>query len=451
MAAEPVTVGWVPRLPYAFEEVSAHHRSLTGLDVEVLREAAVGADLDLRFERFADDHQLVDALRRDAVDLGVGFDTAPKALHGMQLHEERDALWLRHGAALASDTDRICVVEGEDLIDPTLSGWVADPAHRDRILREATEADCVADLAAGRVDGIIGDHLAIALASYRQGVGDQMAVVGEEVTQPALLLWSERARSQGTDTRLESALQRLRDDGTYDHLVRAAIYPIIASVTVDSSWYWWIDILGTVAFILSGLVIARKEQYSIAGAFVLGTLPAVGGGIVRDLLCGRDPVGFLRSPVYALLIIGLIALGWFLFRVVGVGRERGSIVGGRATVVIDVFDTIGLGSFTVTGVAVAIAEGLEPLWLWGPLFAGLSSCGGGIIRDMIRSQKPASLTTSFYPEIAIFWGFLFSMWLSLHGLDLTPETFGLGVIVTMVGASATRAWVVHKGIDSPLF
>ena len=54
--------------------------------------------------------------------------------------------------------------------------------------------------------------------------------------------------------------------------------------------------MGTAAFALSGVVLAYGGQYTLFGALVLAALPAVGGGIVRDLLLQRDPLGVVRSP-----------------------------------------------------------------------------------------------------------------------------------------------------------
>ena len=45
------------------------------------------------------------------------------------------------------------------------------------------------------------------------------------------------------------------------------------------------------------------------GALVLAALPAVGGGIVRDLVLQRDPVRVVRSPEALLTVFGTVLAG----------------------------------------------------------------------------------------------------------------------------------------------
>ena len=67
--------------------------------------------------------------------------------------------------------------------------------------------------------------------------------------------------------------------------------------------------MGTVAFALSGVVLVYGGQYTLFGALVLAALPAVGGGIVRDLLLQRDPLGVVRSPEALLSVFGTVLAG----------------------------------------------------------------------------------------------------------------------------------------------
>ncbi|WP_448189576.1 trimeric intracellular cation channel family protein [Azospirillum sp. sgz301742] len=67
---------------------------------------------------------------------------------------------------------------------------------------------------------------------------------------------------------------------------------------VNTPWFLTIDLMGTVAFALSGITIARSERYSIFGALMLAWLPALGGGLIMDLIAGRNPPGILAQPSY---------------------------------------------------------------------------------------------------------------------------------------------------------
>ena len=47
-----------------------------------------------------------------------------------------------------------------------------------------------------------------------------------------------------------------------------------------------LELIGTVAFAVSGAIVGIKKQMDLFGVIVLGICTAVGGGIVRDLILG---------------------------------------------------------------------------------------------------------------------------------------------------------------------
>ena len=118
----------------------------------------------------------------------------------------------------------------------------------------------------------------------------------------------------------------------------------------------------------------------------------------------------------------------------------------------EVFDAIGLASFTVTGVAIASKYGAEPLWVWGPLLAAITAAGGGILRDVFRADasNPA-LKTSFYAEIAVCWGLLLSVFVYFWAMDMDTNTVRTAVVATVIGAFVSRMGIVTSRIRSPRF
>ncbi|WP_412027209.1 trimeric intracellular cation channel family protein [Deinococcus yunweiensis] len=136
-----------------------------------------------------------------------------------------------------------------------------------------------------------------------------------------------------------------------------------------------LDLLGILAFALSGALLGVRKRFDLFGVLVLGCVTAVGGGAIRDTLTGQTPPLFLRDETYlwaALLGAALaFAFGERLARF-----ER----------TLSVFDTVGLALFAASGAVGAINFGLGPL---GVVFAGmLSGVGGGIIRDLIANEVP---------------------------------------------------------------
>lgn len=118
-----------------------------------------------------------------------------------------------------------------------------------------------------------------------------------------------------------------------------------------------------------------------------------------------------------------------------------------------IFDAIGLGSYTVVGVLVAFHVGTAPFLLWGPIFGVLSSCGGGILRDMLRAQANITqLKSEIYPEISLVWGGIYSLlisWIDVGG-HLPPVPVTLSGIAVMIGIFATRMIFVQTRLRPPL-
>ncbi len=50
-----------------------------------------------------------------------------------------------------------------------------------------------------------------------------------------------------------------------------------------------LEILGTIAFAVSGTFVAIKAKFDVFGVLVIGCITAVGGGIMRDILIGETP------------------------------------------------------------------------------------------------------------------------------------------------------------------
>jgi polar amino acid transport system substrate-binding protein len=227
--------------------------------------------------------------------------------------------------------------------------------------------------------------------------------------------------------------------------------------TVDRPWFLIIDILGTIAFAISGLVVAYRVRASILGALVFASLPAIGGGIIRDIIVDRRPIGVLTTPIYILTIIGTVFVGYLLLKAVS-AYERKIVrlnpqVDARGVIhLLEFFDAIGLACFTVIGVVVSLTARCEPLWLWAPILAFITSTGGGILRDLVSSSKSiSSLMGELYGEIALFWGLMVALFMIWKEEDIQPNQIFYAVIAVIIGALITRLIAYYYKLRSPIF
>jgi uncharacterized membrane protein YeiH len=155
-----------------------------------------------------------------------------------------------------------------------------------------------------------------------------------------------------------------------------------------------LDIIGTIAFAMSGALTAMSKKLDLFGVFIIAFVTAVGGGTLRDVMIGRTPVGWMLNLEY----VYVIALAFFLsllFRK-KFDRLRTSLL---------LFDTIGLGVFTLIGLEKGIKIGLHPIVCIA--LGTMTACFGGVIRDILCTEIPVIFRKEIYATICILGGIVF--------------------------------------------
>ncbi|WP_264551763.1 trimeric intracellular cation channel family protein [Flavobacterium sp. N2038] len=155
-----------------------------------------------------------------------------------------------------------------------------------------------------------------------------------------------------------------------------------------------LDIIGTMAFAMSGALTAMHKKLDPFGVFIIAFVTAVGGGTLRDVLIGRTPVVWMQDLKYVYVII----LGFFLtilFRK-RLDKLRTSLF---------LFDTIGLGVFTLIGLEKGIITGLHPVICIA--LGTMTACFGGVLRDILCNEIPTIFRREIYATICIFGGIVF--------------------------------------------
>ena len=152
-----------------------------------------------------------------------------------------------------------------------------------------------------------------------------------------------------------------------------------------------LELIGTVAFAVSGAIVGIKKQMDLLGVIVLGVCTAVGGGIVRDLILGITPPATFQDPVYTLTAAAVSVLMFLPHVRARVGRHEP--VFDRLLLVMD---AVGLGVFTVVGVQCAYRQ-TEHYTLFLTVFVGLiTGVGGGVLRDVFSGERPYIFVRHFY-------------------------------------------------------
>ena len=206
---------------------------------------------------------------------------------------------------------------------------------------------------------------------------------------------------------------------------------------------------------LTGVLLAHRERYDLVGAFALAGCPAVGGGIIRDLVAGRSPLGVVLDPIN-LVAVALLVLAAAIFFRVAPERTRKQVeeLNPSTDPRLLLFDTLGMGAYTVTAVLIAMQCNCEPLWLWGPLLAVVQNGGGGILRDLLMGKggSLAILKGTIYGEIAFVWGLLLSWFFIRYSEQSNFEQSEMvaAILLTILGVVLTRVFILRRGYTSPL-
>lgn len=147
-----------------------------------------------------------------------------------------------------------------------------------------------------------------------------------------------------------------------------------------------IEMIGTIAFAISGAMTGIEKKMDIFGITILGLTTAVGGGIIRDLIIGVNPPQTFRNPVYATTAIVTAILIFIL-------AYSGKLIYNTKLFerLVFVMDSLGLGIFTVVGISTTLAN-MESDQIYGRfllIFVGVvTGVGGGVLRDVLAGNMP---------------------------------------------------------------
>jgi uncharacterized membrane protein YeiH len=196
-----------------------------------------------------------------------------------------------------------------------------------------------------------------------------------------------------------------------------------------------LSMIGTIAFAVSGAIVAMEEEYDILGVYILGIVTAFGGGAIRNLLIGV-PVSALwdQGIFFQIALLAITAVFLFPKNLLKHWQRWGNL-----------FDAIGLAAFAIQG-AVYASNMNHPISAV-IVAAVLTGSGGGIIRDLLAGRKPTVLKAEIYAVWAIIVG-------AVIGLKITTSPFELYTLFFIITAlrvlSYTYNWKLPNRSLNPI-
>lgn len=202
-----------------------------------------------------------------------------------------------------------------------------------------------------------------------------------------------------------------------------------------------IEWIGTVSFATSGALVAIRHSLDLFGVLTVGTITAVGGGIMRDVMVGNIPPKIFSNP---LVLIVSVLISLLVFLIAYFYRNKFEKLSEKIDAINIVFDALGLAAFSIAGVEaayLALPDSGPILPIVMGVFTGV---GGGVLRDVLVNEKPYILTKHIYAVVSVL-GCTFYYLLGIYlGYIVFATFFVLIFTVTMRMIAAKYRWKLPR-------
>ncbi|MBL4605227.1 MAG: trimeric intracellular cation channel family protein [Flavobacteriaceae bacterium] len=178
-----------------------------------------------------------------------------------------------------------------------------------------------------------------------------------------------------------------------------------------------LDIIGTFAFAISGALVASKKNFDLFGVIIIAFVTAVGGGMLRDVLINAHPINWIGDLNYIwTILIAVIFTLLFKSKIAPLGKTM------------FLFDTIGIGVFTILGLQKGLSYELHP---FVSLIMGMiSAVFGGVIRDVLTNEVPLIFKKEIYALACLSGG---AVYLLVINIPLSkPVSFIIGALIVII-------------------
>ncbi len=200
------------------------------------------------------------------------------------------------------------------------------------------------------------------------------------------------------------------------------------------SFLLFFEIVGTVSFAISGVMVGLSKKMDVLGIVVLGITAATGGGLIRDVILGNTPPMLFRDPLYAgiALVTSVIVLFPFMRKFIVKEMKVYNLL-------MLILDSLGLGVFTVVGIKTAYTVSSDYNGFLLAFVGVITGVGGGILRDVLAGNTPYIFVKHFYATASIIGAVITVVLWDFIGEHLSM-ILGASVIVVLRFLAARFRW-----------
>lgn len=463
---------WTFLEPYQYNQLANDGYRLTGMDIELTKMIASQVAIDIDYEKLEWDEQQI-RLQKGSKDVASGSTYNPERetyayFSEPYRYEENSVFMLKKSKKdlnFSNIQEFIKQVRVKNFIlgvtksftyaDEELNLFIKDKENQDLIRIYTNDLESLNALLRGEIDGFVADRVVGAAVVIHKKANSLVQEIYLNIRAPIHLMFSKKSVAPEIVVEFNKKIQELKESSDYKKIVKSYLYPVMIMQTVESKWFFYLGIIGTVSFAISAVAIAMKNDLTLFGTLFIAVIPAIGGGIIRDVIANRQEVGIFVAPSYVYSVLIVVFLGYVIMRILALlhtEADENFVDRKFLKHVLILSDAAGQSAFITMGVAVAVISRIEPIVLWGPFLAFLAASCGSIIRDMILNNgKVTCLNEEINIEVTILWGFLFSLFLDFSSYDPRPENINIAVIVTVIGSFVTKILTHYLAIPNIYF
>lgn len=201
------------------------------------------------------------------------------------------------------------------------------------------------------------------------------------------------------------------------------------------------EVIGTVAFAISGALVAIGANLDLFGVVFLGVVTATGGGIMRDIMIENNPpLIFYNSKLF----IVAIAVSIFIFVIAYIYRKKYSFLRAKIEMINNIFDALGLAVFSVSGVEIGYVSGVSDNILVLVVIGLFTGVGGGIFRDVLIDTTPVVFKKHIYALASIIGSSIYIILRNCFNSAESPSLISMAVIIVIRLLSTKYRWKLPK-------
>jgi uncharacterized membrane protein YeiH len=210
-----------------------------------------------------------------------------------------------------------------------------------------------------------------------------------------------------------------------------------------------IQCFGAGSFAVSGAIVAMGKRMDGFGVIVMSILTVFGGGVIRDIIIGKNPPALFTDwdcKLYLIIAVVMAIVCMFLsdFRPTAKYLLRHS-----NGFVFNLADALGVSIFCVVGVNSAMNMGYTDAFLL-TFVGGITGIGGGMLRDICAAEVPMVFRKHIYALPTIFGSLMYVYLLRIPYLpQICPMLITIAAITIVRILAAKYKWnlpVIYKDI-----